>query len=82
MYAQDFEDGLYHEEEEEPGRVVIGLQDIVGIDWGTSQSLKLGDNDFTPALVLHVLQPGASQHIWSSIIVIMMITMIMMTILK
>ena len=31
-----------------------------GIDWSTSQSLRLGDNDFSPALVLSVSrEPGS-----------------------
>ena len=57
---QSLDDGMYHEDDEEPGSVMLRIEDILAIDWATSQSLKLGDNDFTPALVLHIAQSGAA----------------------
>lgn len=49
---QSFEDGTFHEDDEVPGRETLLVSRILGIDWTTSQSLKLGDNDYSPALLL------------------------------
>ncbi|KAK9812925.1 hypothetical protein WJX72_005880 [[Myrmecia] bisecta] len=54
---QDLEDGMHHEKDEAPAQLLLPIQDILAIDWSTSQSLKLGDADFRPALLLQVLQP-------------------------
>lgn len=32
----------------------LSVNDILDIQWSTTQSLKLGDNEFSPALVLHI----------------------------
>lgn len=38
------------------------IQDIVAVEWATSNSLNLGSNDYTPALVLHVIKPSSGEH--------------------
>lgn len=38
------------------------MHQSAGIDWSTSQSLSLGENDFSPALVLSVdREPGSGR---------------------
>ena len=54
---QDLDDGLHHDEDESPGQETYSLARLMAVDWATSQSLKLGDNDFQPALLLDIL-PG------------------------
>ena len=54
---QDLDDGAYHEDEEEAGKQVLSMQDIVAVEWSTSHSLHLGSNDYSPALVIHALKP-------------------------
>jgi hypothetical protein len=48
----------YHEDDETPGEVVIKVQDILDLDWSTSQSLHLGDMDYSPALVITTTKTG------------------------
>lgn len=54
MPMQDLDDGLHHEDDESPGQQTFSLARLAGVDWGTSQSLKLGDNDFQPAILLEI----------------------------
>lgn len=49
---QDLEDGLHHEDDEIAGQQLLSLDRLISIEWATSQSLKLGENDFQPALLL------------------------------
>ena len=49
---QDLDDGTYHEDEEQPGQQILSLHSILGIEWQTNHSLKLGENDYKPTLVL------------------------------
>lgn len=37
----------------------LQVSDIVGLEWHTTQSLHQGENEYRPALVLHVLPPSA-----------------------
>ena len=53
---QDLDDGAYHDDDEQAGQVSVKVQDIVALEWATSHTLGLGSNDYTPALVLHVIQ--------------------------
>ena len=53
---QDLEDGLHHEDDECAGEETFNLSRLQAVDWGTSQSLKLGDNDFQPALLVEFVQ--------------------------
>lgn len=39
---------------------LLQVCDIVGLDWETTQSLNQGDNEYRPALVLHVLHSGSA----------------------
>ena len=50
---QSFEDNTYHEDDEKPGSECVLVSSLLGLDWSTSQSLKLGENDYTPALLLY-----------------------------
>ena len=54
---QDLDDGAYHEEDEQAECFSLRVQNIVALEWGTSHSLGLGSNDYTPALVMHVIKP-------------------------
>lgn len=56
---QDMDDGAYHEEDEQAEQFRLKVQDIVALEWATSHSLGLGTNDYTPALVMHVIKPTA-----------------------
>ncbi len=51
------DDGAYHEEDEQAEQFRLKVQDIVAVEWATSHSLGLGANDYTPALVMHVIKP-------------------------
>ena len=57
------DDGAYHEEDEQAEQFRLKVQDIVALEWATSHSLGLGTNDYTPALVLHVIKPTAGDTI-------------------
>ena len=57
------DDGAYHEEDEEAERISLRVQDIVAVEWATSFSLSLGSNDYTPALVLHVMKPTSGKAV-------------------
>ena len=39
------------------------VQDIIAVEWATSHSLGLGSNDYTPALVMHVLKTGTGRKL-------------------
>ena len=54
---QDLDDGAYHEDDEQAEKFVVRVQDIVAVAWATAHSLSLGNNDYTPALLLHVIKP-------------------------
>ncbi|KAL0034905.1 hypothetical protein WJX77_012220 [Trebouxia sp. C0004] len=56
---QNMDDGAYHEEDEQAEQFRLKVQDIVAVEWATSHSLGLGANDYTPALVMHVIKPTA-----------------------
>jgi len=56
---QDMDDGAYHEEDEQAEQFRLKVQDIVAVEWATSHSLGLGTNDYTPALVMHVIKATA-----------------------
>ncbi|PSC69926.1 1 domain-containing [Micractinium conductrix] len=59
LVQQDLDDGLYHEPgEEAAGELRLQISDIVALEWETTQSLQQGDNEYAPALVLHVWQGG------------------------
>ena len=58
---QDLDDGAYHEEDEQADRLRVRVQDIVAVEWSTSHSLSLGSNDYTPALVMHVMTAASGQ---------------------
>lgn len=60
---QDLDDGAYHEEEEQAGRQVLSVSDIVAVEWSTSHSLKLGSNDYSPALILRTLKAAPGRHL-------------------
>ncbi len=60
---QDMDDGAYHEEDEQAEQFRLKVQDIVAVEWATSHSLGLGTNDYTPALVMHVIKPMAGDAI-------------------
>lgn len=51
---QDLDDGLHHEDDEVVGLERFSLANLLAVDWATSHSLKLGDNDFQPALLLQL----------------------------
>lgn len=57
LLSQDLDDGAYHEEDEQAECFSLRVQNIVALEWGTSHSLGLGSNDYTPALVMHVIKP-------------------------
>ena len=57
LLSQDLDDGAYHEEDEQAECFSLRVQNIIALEWGTSHSLGLGSNDYTPALVMHVIKP-------------------------
>lgn len=57
MLLQNLDDGAYHEEDEQAECFSLRVQNIVALEWGTSHSLGLASNDYTPALVMHVIKP-------------------------
>ena len=58
---QDLDDGAYHEEDEQAETFDMRIQDVVALEWSTSHSLGLGSNDYTPALVMHVIKTAPGQ---------------------
>ncbi|KAL0033592.1 hypothetical protein WJX79_006257 [Trebouxia sp. C0005] len=66
---QNLDDGAYHEEDEKAEQFTLKVQDVVAVGWATSHSLGLGANDYTPALVMHVIKPkaGASSEMSSGL---------------
>ncbi|KAI7841085.1 hypothetical protein COHA_005312 [Chlorella ohadii] len=60
LLQQDLNDGLYHEPEESAATLRLQVCDIVGLEWETTQSLNQGENEYRPALVLHVLHSGGA----------------------
>lgn len=57
---QVLDDGTYHEDDEVAGSHTLQMQDIIGLDWATSQSLGLGDSDMQPALVIFAVKAGST----------------------
>eukprot|EP00891_Asterochloris_glomerata_P007178 jgi/Astpho2/7178/fgenesh1_pg.00113_%23_20_t len=55
---QVLDDGTYHEDDEVAGSHTLQMQDIIGLDWATSQSLGLGNSDMQPALVIFAVKAG------------------------
>ena len=51
-WMQDLDDDLHHEDDESAGLATFSLSRLLEVDWATSHSLKLGDNDFQPAILL------------------------------
>ena len=59
---QDLDDGAYHEEDEQAASLRVRVQDIVAVEWATCHTLSLGSNDYTPALLLHVMQSASGDR--------------------
>ena len=59
--VQSFEDGTYHNEDEVPGEDAFHVSQVLGMDWSTGNSLKAGDQDFAPALLISVA--GKRRHL-------------------
>ena len=62
LLSQGLDDGVYHEEDEQAECFSLRVQNIVALEWGTSHSLGLGSNDYTPALVMHVIKPTSGAN--------------------
>ncbi|PRW44576.1 1 domain-containing [Chlorella sorokiniana] len=60
LLHQDLNDGLYHDPEESAASLRLQVCDIVGLEWETTRSLNQGENEYRPALVLHVLHSSGS----------------------
>lgn len=57
---QDLEDGTYHEDDEEAGSLEVNLGSLHAVSWSTMHGLNLGDNDYSPVLLLDVDLSGES----------------------
>lgn len=57
---QDLEDGTYHEDDEEAGSLEVKLGFLRAVSWSTMHGLNLGDNDYSPVLLLDVDLSGES----------------------
>lgn len=51
---QDLDDELHHDDDESAGSETLKLTRLIAVNWATSQSLKLGDHDFQPAILLEI----------------------------
>ncbi|KAL4428513.1 hypothetical protein ABPG75_002602 [Micractinium tetrahymenae] len=60
LIEQDLDDGLYHEPGECAAALRLQVADIAALEWETTQSLGQGENEYRPALVLHVWQSGGT----------------------
>ena len=54
--SQTLDDGRHHDVNETPGAITFNASDIIGMQWATGQSLSLGENNFSPALLIALTQ--------------------------